>query len=247
MNQSFQEIEAIRQQMEACKGWQIWRKQRRLDDSYYVFIVNHKELKTALLVFNIPDVAVDLWMVENRAKLEQYLKEIKRLLHNYLAAVRSLVDHTRKLVCEMYKDTDFWEEYHQEVKKRFDEPPHSRFVQELRHYVLHNELPFVGATLRWEQNLGMENFVQLDVLRLRAWGRWGAKAREYLATLPEKVRLEEIIDPYTSTVVEFYKWFGRRQSELHHADLEELGQLQERLQRAITEARKHFPEDNYSP
>jgi len=60
--------------------------------------------------------------------------EIVCLLHNYLASAKTLIDHTRILVEELYKNTDFWAEYEARKKETFIDSPLAQFVQNLRNY-----------------------------------------------------------------------------------------------------------------
>ncbi len=48
-----------------------------------------------------------VWREDNRAKLANFIDEVTRLLHNFLARAKSLVDHTRVFTDDMYEDHGF--------------------------------------------------------------------------------------------------------------------------------------------
>ncbi len=68
--------------------------------------------------------------------------------------------------------------------------------------------------------------IRLDVRRLGEWERWSEKGREYLNSLDEKAKFEEIVNGHAASVVNFYQWFVTRQSELQSEALEELKELE---------------------
>lgn len=159
--------------------------------------------------------------------------EVTRGLHNYVASVMTLVEHTRIFARETYEKTQFWTEYQAAINARFESPlPH--FVQDLRDYTLHYRLPMTGASTSWKQ--GEEHLktrIMLDVESFRDWNGWSPQARENLKGLAKDAELLEIIEAYFFTVQGFYQWLAKRQAELHREELAEVRQLQEKLSALI--------------
>lgn len=200
----------------------------RLDNTRYVFVMNDRELRQALMFITKPQ-AVPL--VADDQKSRAYLLEVVRLLHNYLASAFTLVDHTRILAKDLYLSTDFWEEYEAKTKDMFDDSSLAQFVQRLRVYMLHRALPFTSLTLRMhaQPQSELDCFVNLDLARLRLWDGWNHGAREYLNRAEERVRLDELVAAYASLVTEFHDWFSTRQQDIHYGWLSDEGETTSRL------------------
>ena len=90
-----QELFELGEQIKATEGHRIQLKIRALRSSYYVFEGNYRRLVTALDFFGRMEVFMELWREDNRTKLESFIDEVTRRLHNCLAGAQSLVEHTR--------------------------------------------------------------------------------------------------------------------------------------------------------
>jgi len=111
--------------------------------TYGVFKGNARELQGYLDRHSDPAVALPIWDLKHRERLHDFLDEVGRLLHNYLAAVGSLRDHTR-ILWDTYLAED--PAYTEKVQATFAESGCCVFVQDLRNYTLHNQLPVAHAT-----------------------------------------------------------------------------------------------------
>lgn len=193
---------------------ELTSKIRQLGYTRYIFVRNDRELMAALAHLLNPVNAAQLF--PNQERLEMYHVEVIRLLHNYLAAAKTLIDHTRVLSRDLYEGTSFWEEYDARVTLTFMDSAMAQFVQRLRNYMLHKELPFTSATMLLATGPDFDCYVNLDLTRLRLWDGWNAKALEYLDQPGDQVRLDQLVSLYTSAVSEFHDWFEARQEQLHY-------------------------------
>lgn len=219
------------QEYESSEGYKLLSEMRALEATYEVFTGNHDELKKLLIDINDPAVSMYMWDNEHPEQFDLFDREVRRLLHNYLAAVKSLVDHTRNLVRGAYAGTEFQAEYQARVDEGFKYEPVSCFVQDLRNYALHKSLPAVSATLefkrREEGGFHTSNAFMLEVDKLKAWKKWSEAGRRYMDTLGAKTKLEEVIDAYRGIVTEFYEWFGERINKENAVVIEEVSMLEE--------------------
>jgi hypothetical protein len=102
--------------------------------------------------------------------------------------------------------------------------------------MVHKGLPLTSTRLMFRLGITSEtnkldSFVMLKIKNLRNWKKWSEnkKAKEYLETLDDTVRLDEIVESYRLLVVEFYKWFDKRQEEIHKKEFEEVKRLQSKM------------------
>jgi hypothetical protein len=179
--------------------------------TYRVFLGNERELRLLLERTSEMEVALKLWSIENRPAFEAFLDEVDRLLHNYLAAVGSLRDHTRQLWRKHLPDDPAYDE---RVRATFADSGLCVFVQSLRNYTLHANLPITQGHMSWERGSEITTGVQINRPDLLRWRNWPTVARRYLTVLPEDgIDLGELVASYTERVTRFNDWFGEAFAE----------------------------------
>jgi hypothetical protein len=225
------ELREIEREIEASEGYRIYNRMNLLEKSYFIFDSNYLNLIHVLEEFEQPVVFLKLWEEKTRNRFDLFINDVIRLFHNYLAGATTLLEHIHTLRDGLYEETDFSEEYRARWDGQFGEASLPRFVEDLLIYMLHKGLPFALAELNFGRiGSGMEvnSAIRLDVSKLGEWEHWSEKGREYLDTLDEKAKLDDIIGEYTAIVADFYRWFVLRQSELHQEALEELEELEDK-------------------
>ena len=225
-----QELSELSDQIKATEGYRINLKIRALRSSYYVFEGNYRSLVSALDQFGRIEVFMKLWREDNRAELEHFIDEVTRRLHNLLASAKTLVDHTRVFKNEMYGGQSFEKLYQEKLDRDLGNSTIVRFVQDLRNYVLHKQLPIASAELSFKGGGGatstFDSTIRLDVNELREWDRWKPASRVYLDTLGDKVQIREVVEKYEAAIRTFYQWFGEQQEQLHRVEFDELSRLE---------------------
>lgn len=151
----------------------------------------------------------------DRVELEPWLEEIARLLHNVVAAVATLVDHTRALIRELYGDAGM-QGYEDRLAELLGNPV-VPFVQDLRNLLLHWKLPPIVHS---ESGQDWERHLELRKKDLLAWSRWSSRARRYVEDGPEYIEFAPVIEQYLALIREFYGWFWQ-QEQIIHADVYE--------------------------
>lgn len=142
--------------------------------------------------------------------------ELYRLLHNYLAAVKTMVDHSRNHV-RRYNGSPFQQEYQRRVNAIATEGV-AVFVQDLRNVVLHHELPVVGTrfTFRPDEEIKVAMSLPPDAL-LATSDRWTAPARKYIAAHGKDLSLRKCVLEYAALTNSLTTWL-REQLPLLHGD-----------------------------
>ncbi len=218
------------------EGNHVLSRSRSLTNSLDVFRGNHAELKRFLVHVVSPSVAVHMWAEQHRYRLDYAQREAARLLHNYVAAAFSLVDSTRAFVEKHYFDTKLLDEYEGRVKRDFAEAPLHRFLQQLRNYTMHNQLPPMKAINSFKKRddggTDFDNSFWLDAEKLWERGDWTGKAREYLESMGEKAKLEDIVDAYEPVVTGFHGWLTDRIRQEHEVAIEETLELERHMKEA---------------
>jgi hypothetical protein len=225
-----EELRVRIEEYEACEGFKIRIELRAFRTGHDIFLGNYGELKKALAQGQDPRVWPYLWDPKHRDRVVQYNREIARLLHNYVTAVKSLVEHTRNFMRAKYAGKVFLKEYQDRIDKDFKHDPLSQFLEDLRNYVLHKNIFAASLTLRASgEGYARGSHVALDVAQIRGWKRLSPEGRKYLETLADDARLEEPIDAYREKVMNFWMWIGPRLGQEHIEEFREMAILEDRI------------------
>jgi hypothetical protein len=193
---------------------------QELNNSIYIFDRNFEELRKLLVFLTADERASELHWLENRDKLQALGMEVTRFLHNFVAAAKSLVDHTRRLYKKLYADNKKFPDYQNRVNKDFAHDPLSQFVQDLRRYFQHRKTPglaFVSSLKSPTENL--TRTIELPREEIEEFNDWSSLAKEYLNTIEGGVDILTVVTTYRNKVLKFYEWFQFRQREIHSVEI----------------------------
>jgi hypothetical protein len=140
--------------------------------------------------------------------------EFVRRLYNFVASALSLVDHARRLYEKHYASTDIFDDYQSEIDTRFKNNPLHRFIQGLRNYCLHYEIP--ESWYEFENFHGKEpkSSFFLPCHLLEQWDGWSSSAKTFIEKARPKIDVRAVIQQYGYAVNTFYEWFFTRISEI---------------------------------
>lgn len=205
-----QRIDAALEAVRSCDGARLYSELGGVSRTYRVFVGNDREFHAMFARYSDTQALLELWDVRNRAGFDAFLDEVDRLLHNYLAAAASLRDHTRRL-WRKYPPakTALTVEYDRRVKEAFADSPLANFVQRLRNFSLHAQLPVAQGQFTWSPDDGERSTVVLNRAALLEWGGWNVGARSFIDAAEADIDLQEVVGAYTALVHDFNQWFGR--------------------------------------
>lgn len=223
----------LQTELEGNAGFQYLQRRKAHERSLKVFGGNFRQF--AELVDLIQDPSYYLRQDPNK-KSEELHSEIIRLFHNYLAAAKSLIDHTRSYVEQWHANDEFNSKYQAKVKSSFIESNASRMILDLRNYLMHRGLP--PSTIRETFHIGTDKPPEIKIAfrisSLSDWKGWTSKSKEFMKSSGTHFELKPLVAEYQNLVVNFYKWFGSELDIIHKDELEEF----ESLKRTIIEFEK---------
>ncbi len=229
--ESFERYKKLRAEYLAHPGKVFLDNRRRLDDTLHILHGNYAHLRLLLKQLEDPAKEIELMAEANREGLYAYLREVIRLLHNYLASVLTWVHHCRNAMRDQYEDHPFLEAYQAKVTADFATSGLHHFMQELRNEMLHHELITAPITSKWTPT-SFDTHVQLRRERLQGID-WNAEARSFVDSLTDDLNLEEVLDRYHRKVLEFHVWTVQEQVKIHKGEiaasrvlLDEIGRLE---------------------
>ena len=171
-----------------------------------VFAGNGLELRE--LIRALEDVAdpLKIGAIQQRPKLQALFGEVFRLFHNFLASVKTLIDHTRNLMKKDFVGPEHRSEHQLNVQHVFVTDPLSRFMQDFRHYVLHVAVPKMELT-NFIAPAPQRLELRIDAVDMLRWEKWNSLARKYLEQHKPKLRILSVVDDYEIKVQEFHENF----------------------------------------
>lgn len=202
---------------------QIIMRLEVLKTNYYVYQQNYSQFEKYLLELQDHQLSGEVWAAGKEGLLATRIREVMRLFHNYLAGVKTSVEHCRNLVKLYYSNSPFNSDYQTEVDKRFLTNPLAGFVEELRNYILHYQYPFSIVKIMTEHVAEFEetrpsHIVYLYRDELLEWDGW-KKGKQFLNKAPKRIGLLREIAQYHDDVQAFYEWFYGKLVELHKEDI----------------------------
>jgi hypothetical protein len=207
-------INELRQQINEHPGTSARQRLHALSRVHGILLANQSEL---LELIDLPntDGAAFIALFDINADpetLTSYSQELSRLLHNYVASVKSLVEHSR---IQMNKESDaaFLDEYRKQVKESFDGLL-PKFVQKLRDYVMHYDVPIGRYTLPLGPSAPRRVRFPISTARLKQWGGW-REARPHLDEHPDEIDLRDTVVEYADLVGTFYEWLFNEYLRIH--------------------------------
>jgi hypothetical protein len=214
--------------------------------SIELFDGNYRELRDLLLFFE--DVTRSFYLEQdgNDVERRRLLREIVRFMHNYVAAVMSLIEHSRIHYRKLYERNKLFPEYQEKVDAVFKFDLLSCFVKDLRQFFQHYALPGIYFQMNWTKATGMmERTVRIRLTDLEHF-KWSSLGKQFLASQTEDIDLLKLTDAYYEKVTAFYQWFQGQQEELHTADFKKVSEAKMEMRRLalpdILNATLQFPD-----
>jgi hypothetical protein len=224
----------LRSELVAMPEFKLLEKIRTLKESLRIFKGNYAELRKPLVFHSDMPRALPLWDVRNMQVLYDFQREVARLLHNFVASAMSLVDHTRVLYRDLYEANGRFPEYKEEVKKRFEINPLASFVVCLRQYCQHYKPPPILSQMRWSQESPVfDSRLTLGKGNLEEFSGWKSPAKEFLAKQGDSIDLLDLVDRYYTLVMDFYRWFDKRQKEIHSEEFDKVNAKQKEFAKLV--------------
>lgn len=200
--------------------------------SLNIFRMNTIELLQLSQRINDPNEGLDLMMEGNRDAGNQTHREITRLVHNFVASAKTLVEHTRNFMKEHYENTPIYNKYNEQIKLDFVNEPVIKFVEDLRNFRLHNGLPPTEMYLEFKSNpntsnseQAMKTGIRLKTKELLKWKGWTALAKRYLENSNDFIDIHNFSSDYERKVINFHSWLNNELDEFHSNDLKEYNKL----------------------
>lgn len=207
------------------------RKEQELCDGlartiYAVLIPNRDDLLSLLdRAANDVNLAVELFQNVRRPVVRRRFEgAVMRGLHNYAASAGTVVDHSRRIM--RGRQGPIVEEFARR-KREVMEHPEVPFVHNLRNYLLHHSLPFIGHEVRIQPRPGVvaTSEIKLSVRELNEWDGWTGAARRFITSHDKAMPLRPVIQTHARLVIELNLWLYEQLVAANSSALDEANEL----------------------
>jgi hypothetical protein len=220
---------ALRAAIDQHPGEKAHRRWVSIQTVHNCLIVNEAELREVVRMPETDEEYLHALLVNHDNQQDVFFTNLFRTLHNYLAMLVTLVDHSRAHM-QFYSGTDFAKQQKKrngEVRQRTS----GKLLRDLRKYMLHRTVPPMEFTARFTRDApnGEHFAVQLNAASLLEWSNWSADSKRYLKSV-EALNVGDVIDDYAEAVTTYYGWFYDQFQVLHTQDIEDRNRLVLRYQ-----------------
>lgn len=174
-----------------------------------------------------------LRMMSDSRWVEEYLVELTRTFHNFVASTLSLLDHTRVFYKELYEPNNLLPDYQAQINSRFANDGRAEFIKGMRQFFQHKRLPLVnvqlGVHFDSRQDAQTKWGVPINKTELLTFKRWNATARRFIEQQGHNLDLQEVARRYRENVDAFHEWFTAQQQAVHAADFAAADEVARRL------------------
>lgn len=198
------------------RAFQVIGMMRDMNLSSYAFKRNAEELHAH--VYKYPQIGQTQPFNPNVG--DPFGVELARLFANLLASVGSLISGQRSVLRDIWRPkegnklSDVEEGEYTEKRLAVFEADEHKLLVELRNYSQHKFLPYLNPAWQFSRAMPMAKFqFRLAIEPLLRWNSLNADVRIYLETRGDSIDLIPIINRYTKSVNEFYRWFWEKIDE----------------------------------
>jgi hypothetical protein len=218
--QLFNKYWALRKAYEIHPGTIFMGNLNSLGGSYYIVEKNYRDLISNLIQYQSD---ITLIAYDNKDNFRLAMRETKRMLHNYLASVQSLIDHLRNFVNN--ENTQCYTEF-SKLTEALRKNGCVTFTKDFRNYIQHNNLPIISMKMEFMRiPNSLKQRIFLNKSDLLKWDRWSSNSKTYLQGLGEDLDLISLFEVYQKLNREHHRIIITKLVEFHLQEISDMKKL----------------------
>jgi hypothetical protein len=198
-------------------GYRLYQLINAHSTSKNILSGNCFQLRKLLEVLHDPKNIDRFWALENRQYLSDLQGEAIRHFHNFLASVKTVVEHTRNCMRDNAIRPEHRTEYQKKIEEVFMNDPLSKFLEDFRNFMLHRSLPLTEMTLDISTSTST---LYVDLTKMEDWERWTESSRRFITANKPKVSMMRLVDEYEEKAKAFYAWFYPRFQHYYEGEID---------------------------
>lgn len=210
-------------ELHSSKEYEIVIEMKSFEESIFLLSTNYYELN--IYFENFKKTTLKIFPKDHPTKNVNI--ETKRLIHNYLCSVITLIDHSRIYINKLHPENSF-DEYQIKMKSTFIDVPVCSFVKELRQYLQHYKLPEIS----FQKNaMSIRQYASMTINKeeLLKFSGWKKESKKYINTSINSIDLRKVLKEYQLIVCVFYDWLIKRQKEIFEKEIIKVEELKNEI------------------
>jgi hypothetical protein len=205
---------ALIKEYESHPGLLFLNLYRSLNNSFYIVQKNYQDFISALKKY---ESDISLMAMGNEVNRHLAIMETLRTLHNYLASVLSLIDHSRTFI------KNECPELTESISSQIDTLSQKgcvKFTREFRNFIQHKNLPSPSMKITYirEPN-SLEQKIYFNKKDLLEWDKWSKKSRKYIESFGEELTLNKLFEDYQKLNTKNYKLICKKAVYSHKEEI----------------------------
>ncbi|MGB7858962.1 MAG: hypothetical protein WBM90_00510, partial [Acidimicrobiia bacterium] len=235
------ELRQLTDELFATEGWHVKHQLDGIHRTWKVLSANWQLVGKTLGRFKQDsEYALKVWGgARANPEWDTFLDLVDLALHNYIASVVALADHTSK-VADRVLQGESHSLYRGEYNRRFREDPRSSFVRGLRNYLLHRALPITSGSFHFEKDGPFSHAIMLSVEALADDDGWNPKALDFMDEAGEGLDIYETLLAHYNDTRSFQKRFEALVFEANKEVIAETNEIADRRNALIPPVRKEL-------
>lgn len=215
------EFRKILEEIENSKGHKIDSASYSLEVSFKIMVANFGYLKKAIGV-------VPTFSIHQETEKDRYMIEVTRCFVNFLGSAGAFKDHTRRFINKIYGSAEeaLGGKYQEKINQEFLNDPLAQFIEALRNYYLHAQLPPLGIQSTFSQGdekMKSDFVLFLDKIDTKDY----PKAKSFIESQEkDTASILELSEKYVYKTM--FPWIMKEQGEFHKEDFDELEKLKKK-------------------
>jgi len=195
----------LRDEIARLPGQRVVDAMRSLDDPVrWILWPNGVGLRNHLSTFPFDAGGRLLFDAFDRDRMQNYLGVTVCLTHNLVAAVGTVIDHTRRTLNANWPEkTNYIQRVFDDARARFDKDGQLQIIRDLRNFFLHRSIPGLTATMA--EGDRERTAVHLSTATLMGWDGWRPEARQILKTAGDGIALAPLVDHYLDQAINLHR------------------------------------------
>jgi hypothetical protein len=201
----FRRYQELQKEFYASEGVKLYNASLAQRSACYTFQINFSALHQHIKLHFELESEHKLGDFNNREPLHQFLIELTRRLHNFLASATTLMDNTRSFVIHAYgKRSELYREYREAFLRTIDKSPVCKFTADLRNFFTHVGAPFIDSVMGGSAAKGRDRYtLRLNTEKMRQSRPWSSGGRQYIGANSNDIDLEIYVLDYYQKIVAF--------------------------------------------
>lgn len=221
-----------REKIKTMPGWNVHWACVRFMQCFKIFFGNSAQLleysqKPPRLDYNLmPDITT-------RIQKNALDCEATRLIHNYVASAKTLVDVSRRY-SNKYLNQDLKAIYKRKVSDTFANDTCTKIIHKLRNFILHVDMPSISNHINIFT--GDSSYLSLLPKKLLEWNEWNNIEKRYLKSLSQKnetIVVHEFFQEYSDKTKSISNFLLKAITDSNYEELSEIYDLNDRILESV--------------